>query len=60
MELCEGRNLYHYLKKKKQKSRLSESEAATIFRQIVSAVTYMHEIKIVHRDLKLDNILIND
>ena len=27
MELCEGRNLYHYLKKRKPKTRLTEPEA---------------------------------
>jgi len=32
MELCEGKNLYHFLKKRKPKMRLSEPEAALIFR----------------------------
>lgn len=31
-----------------------------VFRQIVSAVSYMHNLGLVHRDLKLENILIND
>ena len=39
---------------------MPEPEAAHIFRQIVSAVAYMHKLNVVHRDLKLENILIND
>jgi serine/threonine protein kinase len=59
MELCQGRNLYHFIKKKAQK-HLTEDEAIPIFRQIVSAVNYMHLRGLVHRDLKLENILIQD
>ena len=40
--------------------RFPEAEAAYIFKQIVSAVAYMHAVNVVHRDLKLDNILINE
>jgi len=60
MELCHGKNLFHFVKKRKPDSRLPEPEAAHIFRQIVSAVAYMHKLNVVHRDLKLENILIND
>jgi serine/threonine protein kinase len=60
MELCHGKSLHHFVKKKKPDSRISEPEAAPIFRQIVSAVAYMHSLEIIHRDLKLDNVLIND
>lgn len=59
MELCHGKNLYHYIKKRPSKC-LNEEEAIPIFRQIVSAVSYMHNKGLVHRDLKLENILIND
>jgi len=59
MELCHGKNLYHFVRRKFMKC-LTESEAIPIFRQIVSAVAYMHGLGLVHRDLKLENILIND
>jgi MAP/microtubule affinity-regulating kinase len=39
---------------------LTEEEAIPIFRQIVSAVSYMHDLGLVHWDLKLENILINE
>ena len=52
-ELCTGGELY----KKHQTSQLKEKEIANIFNQIMSAVAYCHEKGIVHRDLKLENIL---
>lgn len=62
MELCQGKNLFHLIKKNREKSipGLPEKEVKPIFRQIVSAVAYMHSVNVVHRDLKLDNILITN
>lgn len=59
MELCHGKNMYNFIKKKPG-GCITEMEAVPIFRQIVSAVCYMHDLGLVHRDLKLENILIND
>ena len=59
MELCHGRNLHQFIRKKPKK-HLEEEEAVPVFRQIVSAVACMHNLGLVHRDLKLENILIND
>ena len=52
-ELCTGGELY----KKYQTTQLKEKEIAKIFNQIMSAVAYCHDKGIVHRDLKLENIL---
>jgi serine/threonine protein kinase len=40
--------------------KLDENEARELFNQLISAVGYLHELGICHRDLKLTNILIND
>ena len=53
-ELCEGGSLFEKIR---QKRKLSETESAKIFKQLISAVTYCHEIGICHRDLKPENIL---
>ena len=42
-----------------KKGVLSESEAAKILKQIFSAVQYMHDNNIVHKDLNPDNILMD-
>ena len=52
-ELCTGGELA----KKIQTTQLKEKEIAKIFNQIMSAVAYCHDKGIVHRDLKLENIL---
>ena len=38
----------------------SEREAATIFKQIISAISYCHGKGIVHRDLKMENVIFVD
>ncbi|KAK9834291.1 hypothetical protein WJX81_004049 [Elliptochloris bilobata] len=39
---------------------LSEAEARFLFRQFIDAVAYCHRHSIAHRDLKLDNTLLDD
>ncbi|XP_076231597.1 nuak family kinase 1 [Calliopsis andreniformis] len=56
MEYAAGGELYDYLSERKV---LTEQEARRIFRQIATAVFYCHKHKICHRDLKLENILLD-
>ncbi|KAL1509473.1 hypothetical protein ABEB36_004199 [Hypothenemus hampei] len=57
MEYAAGGELYDYLSEKKV---LEEGEARRIFRQIATACYYCHKHKICHRDLKLENILLDE
>lgn len=50
LESCDGGDLY-------ARSPYSEREAGKIMAQLLSAVSYMHEHGVVHRDLKFENIM---
>lgn len=43
----------------KQKGKFDEEEARIYFKQIIDAVSYCHRQGIVHRDLKVENILLS-
>jgi len=49
MELLRGGELLERIKRKKL---FDEAEASQLLRNLVSAVAYMHEAGVVHRDLK--------
>ena len=55
LELCQGGNLGDVID---DAGGLSEQEAKRYFFQIMSAVAYIHDLHVAHRDIKLDNILI--
>ncbi|KAI8799327.1 kinase-like domain-containing protein [Cladochytrium replicatum] len=56
-ELCEGGSLFSLLSEATD-NPMSLKQASKIFAQIVEGVKYMHENGVVHRDLKLENVLL--
>ena len=59
MEYLKGGSLFSYIRSK-DKHRLSEFETRQLFGQITDAVNYCHRKGIIHRDLKLQNILLDE
>ena len=56
MEYIEGGDLNDYILSKKF---LSEKIACDLFRQLISVVEYLSEMKVTHRDIKTENILLD-
>lgn len=57
LELCERRSLMELHKRRRA---VTEPEARYFIHQIVLACDYLHSNKIIHRDLKLGNLFLND
>ncbi|MBN1982889.1 MAG: serine/threonine protein kinase, partial [Chitinivibrionales bacterium] len=56
MEYIAGKNLYYFLNNEKPKLIV----VIDIIRQLAEALSYAHEQKILHRDLKLNNVLMKN
>ncbi|XP_038408758.1 maternal embryonic leucine zipper kinase isoform X2 [Canis lupus familiaris] len=57
LEYCPGGELFDYII---SQDRLSEEETRVVFRQILSAVAYVHSQGYAHRDLKPENLLFDE
>ncbi|ORX47992.1 Pkinase-domain-containing protein, partial [Hesseltinella vesiculosa] len=57
LEYAAGGELFDYVI---SQHRVSEQDAKILFVQLIDSVKAMHQIGIVHRDLKLENILFKD
>ena len=57
MELADGGELLKYVS---ERGTLSETESRRILLQIVDAICCCHMRGIIHRDLKLENVLFKD
>lgn len=56
IEYCSGKSLLDFIN---ENSGLDEQTACFIFRQLMEALSYLHDHNISHRDLKPDNIMID-
>jgi len=57
LELCSGRSM---MELQRSRQTITETESRYFLKQIVSGVGYLHESKIIHRDLKLGNLLLSN
>lgn len=59
MEYVNGGSLHGYLKMKPNR-QMPELEAKFLWRQVVQAIYYCHQRNVTHRDIKLENILLDE
>ena len=57
MELMEGCDMHQYLNNKRLGPPSNIRTVQKIGRQLISAIKYLHQNKIIHQDLKPSNIM---
>jgi len=57
MELCTGGDMFEHIMKMK---KVSEEDVKEILKQLLEALVYCHKLKIIHCDLKLENMIYAD
>ena len=56
LELCHNHSMNELIKKRK---RLSEPEVLYYMDQLIEGTRYMHQLNVIHRDLKLGNLFLD-
>lgn len=56
IELCAGGDLLNYVRRRR---KLKENVAKFVFKQLIEGLQHCHSRSVLHRDIKLDNILLN-
>ena len=59
MEYVGMTSLHSYIKTKSNR-KLDERDVKRFYKELVEGINYCHEKNIVHRDIKMENILIDD
>jgi len=59
MECVEGEDLRHWIKWKRSENALTVETILPVIRQVAEALDYAHEQRIIHRDIKPGNIMID-
>mmetsp|Transcript_10724 Transcript_10724/g.24448 ORF Transcript_10724/g.24448 Transcript_10724/m.24448 type:complete len:1061 (+) Transcript_10724:89-3271(+) len=59
MEFVSGGSLHHFLKKRPGR-HVDEGIAKQLFFQVCQGVKYLHHRRVVHRDIKLENLLLDE
>ena len=59
MDYVESEELFGFLKKTFEGDGMGESFARFFMHQVLDSLEYIHSEKIVHRDVKLENLLID-
>lgn len=57
LEYCPGNTILEYMLKRKAK-HLSEPETRQILKDVINGLIYLHNRKIIHHDIKLENFII--
>lgn len=59
MEYVRGKSLLNYIRLKKDR-KLEERDCIRIYRQLLQGIAYCHENNVSHRDIKMENVLLDE
>ncbi|KAL4448213.1 hypothetical protein ABPG75_005432 [Micractinium tetrahymenae] len=59
MEYAQGGNLHRFLRERCLHNRLTEDQARWIFQQMIVGLDFCHRMGVANRDLKLENLLLD-